>query len=282
MTELVELRVFDEYANLVFDRHEGQLLESGIRKVVIRSDDPRVPDIVRIHEGLREEHKFLFAGSRIIRKYSDAELESAEILVLLISSVFEPAGEECGTIYDEQNSCPICGAGAQQLSELSLDLAKIPKSKDCAASIAAVERVVSQRFADLSREQELTGIKFSAVRPCAKFRRRTPFRTMNWYQLLVSSQPVDIAPTTRIGKIPFWELSPKCPLGHFTGRWPLSEINVNRSSWDGSDFFQSKQMFGVRRGLLRPFPVLFASQRSYAVLKNYKLKGVEFEVAHFS
>lgn len=83
-----------------------------------------------------------------------------------------------------------------------------------------------------------------------------------------------------MGGVLFGEMKPKCPLGHFTGLWPISEVSLNRSEWDGADVFQSKQLIGLRDGLLRPFPILFVTQRFYRAFKSERFSGATFEVAH--
>lgn len=284
MKELIELRVSEEHASLVFGPKEGKLLGSGLtRKVVIRSDDPRIPTIKAIHEELRKQRSSLFGGAGIMRKYSDAEFDSAEIVSMMVCPLFEPAGEDCGTIYDETSACSECGTGAQQISELFLDLRTIPRSKDCAVSIAAVERVVSEHFVDLARQNGISGVELPEVHPRVglKSRKAAP-KGKKWFQLLVTAAPADVISPTRFGRIPFWEMGPKCSKGHYTARWPLSELTIARGSWDGSDVFQSKQLFGVRGGLLRPFPALLATQRVYKLLKQSRLRGFRFEVAHFA
>jgi hypothetical protein len=47
-------------------------------------------------------------------------LSSAQLFQLKINKVFEPAGEECGTEYNEGTACPFCGTGADQVSPLFL------------------------------------------------------------------------------------------------------------------------------------------------------------------
>src|SRR5882762_5942840 len=137
MEELIELRVNEEHAHLVFRHDEGQVMRSGItRKVLIKSDDPRIPRIVKLQEELGAQHTDLFGGAGFIRKYSTSELNAAEIFNVSLSLLFEPAGEDCGTVYDEDSACPSCGAGATQVSPLYLKLSSIPKSLDCASSIA--------------------------------------------------------------------------------------------------------------------------------------------------
>jgi hypothetical protein len=284
MIELYELRVSEKYANRIFREDEGEVLSSGItRKVLIASDDPRIPRIIEFHDSMRRENHLFLGGTRVVRKYTTAEMKSVEILAFMIGFFIEPAGEECGTIYDDASACTMCGAGARQVTELYLKRSRIPRSRDVTGTIAQVELVASQRFFDFVKQHQFSGVDLPTVLSPVQLKRRTNISAKfeDWYQLVVTSNRVNMVPPTRIGRVPFGELKPKCPLGHFTGLWPISEVSLNRADWDGADVFQSKQLIGIRGGLLRPFPVLFVTQRFYQVFKSQRLRGGRFEVAHF-
>lgn len=49
-----------------------------------------------------------------------------------------------------------------------------------------------------------------------------------------------------------------------------------------ADVMVTKQMIGVRRGLLRPRPMLLLSPRAWRAIEDAKLKGLAVEVAHLS
>jgi hypothetical protein len=104
-----------------------------------------------------------------------------------VTAVLEPSGEECGTVYNESESCPYCfyskltliqgrrikqesycGVGGKQISDLILDVRKIPKGKEIARSIAN-EYVVSQRLAELLFDAKMTGFELRPVRHQARF-----------------------------------------------------------------------------------------------------------------
>ena len=70
-------------------------------------------------------------------------MEKASIFLLFIIPLFEPAGEECGTKYDEAFACAQCSSGAKQVTDLFLDCRRIPKKKDAAVTFAG-EIVVSR------------------------------------------------------------------------------------------------------------------------------------------
>jgi hypothetical protein len=105
---------------------------------------------------------YAFAGWRPRRKYTKTEKDDAEIFHLVITAAFEPTGEECGTEYDDHDCCSYCGAGRQQVSELKLNLRRVPKNKDIARTIAD-EWIVSERFTALCRERRVSGVEFPPV-----------------------------------------------------------------------------------------------------------------------
>jgi len=282
MVEHYELRVSEEHAHLIFHEGEGKRIDRLTRSVCIPSDDPRIPRIIEIHESLRRKHDMLFGGVRVVRQYTDGEMKSAKILSVKVGFFIQPTGEECGTIYDDASACPMCGAGARQLSELYLKRNRIPRSRDISGTIAQTELVVSQRLFEWLQQSQLSGASLRRVLSPVHLRRRSEGTEIveGRYQLATNSSPVNIVQPTRIGKVLFGEVKPECPLGHYTGLWPISELSVKRSDWDGSDMFQSKQLFGARMGLLRPFPILFATQQFYRAFTSQRLRGATFEVAH--
>ncbi|HZP46648.1 MAG TPA: hypothetical protein VFB15_13445 [Candidatus Binataceae bacterium] len=86
---------------------------------------------------------------------------------MYITSVFEPAGEQCGTIYDETRACEICGASPPQISALRLDLRRVPRA-DITRTIAN-EAVVSERFVEAFHKADLSGADFDAVQHAPRF-----------------------------------------------------------------------------------------------------------------
>jgi len=216
-----------------------------------------------------------FTIGRYLRKYTKAELQSAEILRLTITPHFEPCGEECGTIYE--TLCNHCNLGRQS-SDLILDLRRVPQHKDVSETIAWVEWVVSSKFGRTFTENRLTGAEF---RPIFEFKNPTK-QSKDWYQLRVTGKAGELAETTRLGRDPFSpsQISWRCPLGHSVVTAFLSEIYLERSAWDGSDIAVTSALFGQGRNLLRPTPLIIISQRMYRAMQEAELKGFSVEVAH--
>ena len=173
MREIAEFRVLEKYAPRLFADHEGKKLGSGeVRKIEIDTSDPRFQSIGEMQRQIQEEtvteemDHFFFYGWLFHRKYSEDELKAASCFLLIISAAFEPAGEECGTDYDDTAACPRCGAGSQR-TRMRLDLRKTPKSKDIVSTIAD-EWIVSQRLAERLIDARLTGFELRLVRHKAR------------------------------------------------------------------------------------------------------------------
>jgi hypothetical protein len=106
----------------------------------------------------------------------------------------------------------------------------------------------------------------------------------DWYQLFVTSSPVELAPVTRFGINPFdddrKELY-RCPLGlrdHVIGMNLLSQVAVQNDEWKCADFIRSRGLVGIRG----PRPLLFVSPRLRELLLKNKVKGWTSEVAKTS
>src|ERR1044072_4941273 len=107
MRETIELRVDEEFAYLLFGDAEGIRLNSSVRKITLSTSDPRYQRVGELQRRLRAERgKPFFYGWSIARRYTAAELRSADLFSAEWTSTFEPEGETCGTAYDETYACP--------------------------------------------------------------------------------------------------------------------------------------------------------------------------------
>lgn len=276
MQEKVELRIYKKYAHLLLKPNEGKDLGLYV-SILIPREDPRFDKALKLTNEIREKYNdFFFLYSEIIRKYSKKELEEATLLHMKIKTTFEPAGEECGTVYDEMVACEICGANRKQIGPLTLKQGSVPK-KDIARTIAG-EVVVSEKFAAVCKQRGLKGLLLEPVffgKGASKF-----------FQLIGSSQ-IELSKDTVVGINPF-DLSTsseeeiyKCPKDDTIGLNLLSEPYVlNSPSIKDYDFFASRQKIGVKRGLLRPEPIYFCSPSFRKMIEEEKLTGFEFEIAN--
>lgn len=292
MKEVLELRINYEYANLLFKANEGKDIGTSVKIVELSKDDPRYNQVPIVAAQVKRKYnRGFFFGWEIKRKYNKKELEAATLLHLKIKSAFEPAGEECGTLYDEKAACEVCGANRKQISPLTLKQGSVPK-KDIARTIAG-EVVVSEKFAAACKQRGLKGLVLEPV--------IFDKGTSNYYQLIASTE-IELSQNTVAGVDPFdfsegsncveFTVSGgypvkfekevyKCPKGHTIGLNLLSEPYVlnSQSIWK-YDVFASKQKVGVKRGLLRPEPIYFCSQAFRQMVEEEKLTGIEFEIAN--
>jgi hypothetical protein len=169
MREIAEFRVDERYASMLFADSEGKRLGDSVCKVEIETSSPKFEQVGRIQSELRAKYgKPFFYGWILRRRYTKDELAAAACFQMHLSAVFEPPGELCGTKYDESTACPKCGAGAAQVSDLRLDLRKVPKGKDIASTIAD-EWIVSQHLAERMTDAGLTGFELRPVRHKARY-----------------------------------------------------------------------------------------------------------------
>ena len=273
MKETLELRINYDYAHLLFKADEGKNLGTSVKVVELSKEDPRYRQVPIIAEEVKKKYdKGFFFGWQIKRKYSKKELDTATLLHLKIKAVFEPTGEECGTLYNEAVACEICRANRKQASPLILKKGTIPK-KDIARAIGG-EVVVSEKFVNAVRQRNLKGLQLS------------PINVEKYYQLTADTE-IELTPNTIVGINPF-DLSTssegeiyKCPKGDTIGLNLLSEPYVTDSPLIKEfDFFASRQKIGVKRGLLRPEPIYFCSPAFRQMVEEEKLSGFEFEIAN--
>ncbi|RJP24976.1 MAG: hypothetical protein C4520_03085 [Candidatus Abyssobacteria bacterium SURF_5] len=286
MQELAEFRVPEDNAQRYLRPNEGKLLGDSVRKVIVPLRGERAQYIGRIDKAMhREEDRSFFFGWHIVRKYTKEELRNAELLQIIIKRTFEPAAEECGTVYDDYNACRLCGFDRKQMTELFLSVGRLGTRTDIARTIAG-EVVVSAHFAETWERHELTGLGFRQV--YRRMSRRSqlagkqPTAAEGWYQIVPLSKPVEVVPPTRAGIHPFdddEEGEYRCP-GHVLGLNLLSELTVSRESYEGRDFAVTNLGFGCKRGLLRPERRLVISQRAWNCLLRDKVRGFTVEIVH--
>jgi hypothetical protein len=284
MKEIYEFRIPEDLAPQLFNDAEGVRLGTSIRKVEISTDDPRFERIGKLQHLLHEtSSRSFFYGWNIKRKYNKKDLSSAQLFQLQINKVFEPAGEECGTEYNESTACPFCGTGAEQVSPLFLPEKSIPKKVDISKTISG-EIVVSRRLASTLRSIGLGGnLKPIFSCPSAK----TLTNLQDWYQFIPPINYLSICMPTVTGIGPF-DLDPlgqyRCKCNNLLGLNLLSEVSVKRSPacFNEIGMTSSVQFIGVRRGLLRPERVLFLSPNIRNKLISENAKGFVCDVAHFA
>ena len=299
MRETIELRVYEEFAHLLFGETEGVRLSDLVRKVTLSTSDPRYQQVGTLQQRLHlERRESFFAGWHITRRYTVAELERAEWFSVAWTSTFEPEGEACGTVYDDTVACQhtyvpatttmipgagsvtmgpyTCGVGARRLTPLILRGRRVPKGKDFARTIAD-EEIVSERAKAVLQSAGVSGVAFEPV----LYRGRRPMFDQ-WYEIVAQPERAEIVAPTVAGVGPF-DLDEgglyRCPHGHSIGLNLISELSIERPA-GGRDVIRTRQCVGTRVGVLRPRPILIVSQKVRQAVAGSGLKGWRFEVAH--
>ncbi len=280
MREIAEFRIPEQHAKSFLDSTEGLSLGGSVRKLELDTRSSRFSEIGLYDMQLRRQGRSFFTACVIRRRYSKTELEAATLFHLKVTSTFEPAGEECGTKYDQTTACPRCGAGARQTTSLCLPEKRIPKSKDVSRTIAG-EIVVSRRVVELFVRHEITGAELLPIRSNSS----SSAESKDWFQLKVPNANAEIVAPTRVGIDPFDDDTKgecRCPLDDLIGLNLLSEVSIESSSRGDDDIISTRQFVGTRRGLLRPERIILVSPKVRRLIESEKLKGVEIEVAHLA
>lgn len=105
MRESIEFRIPEEHASRWLKNQDGVSLGGSVRKLVIEKSDPRMQIICEADRALKRQGRSFFTAWKQRRTYTTAELEAATRFRLKITAIFEPAGEVCGTKYDETAAC---------------------------------------------------------------------------------------------------------------------------------------------------------------------------------
>lgn len=281
MRETIEFRIPEASAKEFLADADGICLGGSVRKIELNKDDSRFQQIGEADRILKSRGRAFFTAWLPHRRYQRNELASAEALRLVIKQWIEPVGEECGTEYDESTACSLCGGGATRKSALILDAKSLSKhGKLAIAKTIAGEVVVSESFVKVFNRNELSGATFKPV-----FRRGRPSEQLRgWYELVLTSPPVEIVAPTQAGVDPFDDDVKgeyRCPRGHVIGLALLSELWLAGNGLGEQDITSTRQLIGVRRGVLRPEPELIVSQRLRTALEDSELKGFRYEVVHF-
>jgi len=195
---------------------------------------------------------------------------------------FEPAGQDCGTIYDETVACPHCGVGAKQISPLRLRLSSIPKSVDCAVTIAEVERIFSNRLLAALGKAEITGLRTEKIETASKKAVRSA-ADIPWKQVFSEGPLIQLSPKTVTGNEPedYDDKNEyRCVCGHWCGLRVLSELHVDRNDLPILDFGMTACHFGRARGkgVIRQRQAIIVSQKFRRAFEAGGFKGLQFEI----
>lgn len=275
MREILELRMSTQDAKQFLPPGVDEDIGYGVHRLLLDVNDPLVEKLRAVEAERRAQGTTLFTMCVLSRHYTPRELEAAEYLKVEFGPFFRPTGEECGTLYDESTACPHCGSGARQENELHLELRRIPKSRDLSFTLGG-EYVISSRLVEVLCAHRITGYELRPI--VSKGGRPTP----DWHQLVIPSATAEVVSPTHTG---LSYLSPepdeyRCPEGHIIGFRLLSPLYLSRGSLDGQDWMLTRQWFGRRLGLFRPYREMIVSQRLYHLLKEQKVRHLHAEIVH--
>lgn len=267
-----EFRVPRESFKKFFGGFKSKPLAGGdIHKVLVDSNDPRLTLLSEQGQKLwDEEQERLFYGWTLTYSPSDEELEAAPLLGFQIKKVFEPTGEECGTVFSESSICPQCKAGGVQVGPLRLR--KIPVGVDVCRTFVN-EEIFSERIIDALREANVSGAEFRQCESPGGVK-------LKWFQIFPKTK-VLFSERTQFGEQPLVDHGDdrRCSIGsveHLVGATALGALYVQSSSWSQQDFVSSASYIWGRSGLFRPIRLTFVSQRVYQIFRRLGIEKIKF------
>jgi hypothetical protein len=275
MKEQYEFRVFSDVANAYLDIGEGKDLGS-VRQCITY---PGEQLFEKIRTATQEESKKgnpAYAGWQIKRTYSALELSQAELFRFWPNGKVSPGYNDTSVSYDESTACPMCHSDGHQIRQLEINLEQ-KKTTDFLRLFSG-ELVFSDRAVEVFSKAQVTGISFCDVLKTG--RNRAKIRT-GWQQMLIASSSAEISTQTEVGSHPFGEArieSYGCKDQHIIGLNLISEVYVERSTWNKSDVVATSKHIGVRVGLFRPARIVLCSPKFREVVLKNEIKGCSFEV----
>ncbi len=281
MEEIFEFRLSEKEAKSFLRSNEGKEVHEGVRLVSVHPSDKQLMQKLQLaHDNQKKVGRSLLFSWNVTRKYSTNEISKARVFKVKIKSVFDPAGEETGTVYDEPSACSLCGTGATQTSSLRIRVSAIPKKKDFARTITD-EIVFSSRAVGVFRGAGIKGVEFDPVYNGVK----TKVADERWYQPRFVSEPVEILPPTALGISPLdIDAAGKyqCVKGHYIGLNVISELTISEKDFCTADFAVTKQFVGIREGMLRPQRLILISAKARHLVIAERLSGLDFEVSYLA
>lgn len=283
MQEIFEFRLYERLVKQFLPDNVGKKAGPLARVIRVSRDTHLFSRIAEEAAKAKEEGRDdPIASWSVRRRYSERELLSAEVIHLCVDHFIDIDSEGAGTQYDYSSACKICGVGRQLIGSLKLPRASLANLRGITTTISKDEVLIPATLVDALNSAKITGAKYNDI--CfnddanGDLLNPSPVK-----QLIVSSNRISAVAPSQFGIDPFdYDVGRDfcCPLGHLAGLNLLSELYVSLDAWDGSDWFQTEQCVGIRRGSLAPAPLFLISQKLYRLLRDYPLQGCRFEIAH--
>lgn len=301
MIEKYEIQLFSKYLSLVSDATppHGKFPSVGVTVYGVVGD-AQFNRIAELDRKLRQSNLgFAFGGWTISRQYSEEEFARAELFFLNIPMT-EVAAEEYGTEYRDVGGCEFdgkavrhmggtdfrvvpekvrCGLGSSQIGSLRLPFNKLKPNREI-YRIWGGELIASERLTNLIIKGQFSGSALAPISDTAGIDQGKS-TNRNFSQLILESEPLEVAANTRFGETPFDTESGgyhRCGAGVIAGLRPISPLSIMRSSWNGSDLCRTAVYVSVRVGLFRPHQLLVVSKKFLMALQEHAMKGFQFEV----
>lgn len=297
MKETLKVVLYNRFDKLLYNyKQDYKVIRNfgDITHIEIDTLSKLYNNLKAIYDDVRNQYNFhLFAGWQYHRVYTRSEIYSARLFQINIRKWFnDSCGKEHGTVYDHSYACPICHSGERQVSPLHLPKGRYMLHRDVIITLG-YEVVVSKRFVDMCKANNLKGLTFGPV-----YFGKT--LSQDYFQLMEEGTTLEVSPETKFGINPcdysgscpipsnlnngIWKDGIeiyKCPKGDNLGLNILSEAYVKDcSAISDCDFFISRQTYGVYRGLAVPHHLLFCSPRMRQLIIDNNIKGFDFEIAH--
>jgi hypothetical protein len=216
------------------------------------------------------------------RRHASAELETADLLIFRVErSARAFGGPSYGTEYDLSTACPVCGAGAVQISPLVLNRTEIPRKGSVFQTLDG-EYLVSPTLARVLGDELLSGLE---LRQAISHRDRSP---LPWFQLIAQMELPPMAPTSGVKRE---RACPECDRdGYYQLLDDTKPIRYRRSAVTLEtlpDATHTYERFG-NSVIRRPFqdshfgqPLLLMKPSIYRIFRELKVRAVRFDPVDF-
>jgi len=241
---------------------------------VVRGEvgDKTYLQIEELHRGLQERGEDVAFGGWLIRRIYSLEERAKATTFWLDLPIQNASLEEGGTSYDDGGLCAECGIGAVPTEPL-IARTSCFKGQDVVCLLSG-EILISEKTLNVLRDAGCSGFDVLPILESAR-ESKVQGRSMKYWLLLVHSVVQIDKESTRFGADPF-DLERRgsctCNVGEIAGYAPLSALRI--SGGFPYDIALSDVYVGTRRGLLRPYRLLFVSKRVLHLMEGAKLRGI--------
>ncbi len=241
----------------VFENQDVELLATS--HAVLAAEDVAE----RLIEGLKRSEIDEQPFSRCERKYTLAELESAQLFWVHVQKQKGDGYTVYGGRYDSEGTCGQCGSGAVQTGDLVVDCSDF-KGVHFAVT-HNFEVVISLELYEALKS--LTGCRFGTV---IDYRRNAP--SQQFRQLIPATELPELVPPTRMVRSSLY-----CQRCGRNGVFIDSEMHLATAPAEVTDFYRTREFFGEVRERTCPGPELVLSWRTVDIIKEFDKRALKVE-----